>query len=75
MVRAPREPIASQPAPDWPRLPGVMYRHLFPFLPQQAGLQGSLLIVERFQEVSQCDLVSAARVTIRFVKPILSGMG
>jgi hypothetical protein len=52
-----------------------MYSHLYPLLPQQAWLQGSLLIVEHFQEVSQCDLATAARIKIRSVKPVLSGFG
>jgi len=52
-----------------------MRPHLFPLLPQQAWLQGSLPIVERVQKVSQCDLATAALIKIRSVKPFLSGMG
>jgi len=48
---------------------------MYPLLPQQAWLQGSLLIVERGQEVSQCDLATAAFISIRSSKPFLSGFG
>ncbi len=76
-MTVPREPIANQPEPDRVigRAPGFMRRHLYPFLPQKAWLQGSLLIVERFQEVSRCDLATAALIKIRSVKPLLSGFG
>lgn len=74
-MTVPRAQIASRPEPRRPRLPGFMHTHLHPLLPQQAWLQGSLLIVERLQEVSQCDLATAARIKIRSVKPVLSGMG
>jgi len=57
------------------RPPRFAYPHLYPLLPQQAWLQGSLLIVERSQKVSQCDLATAARIKIRSVKPFLSGLG
>jgi hypothetical protein len=66
VVTVPREPIANQREPGrvFGRPPRFMRPHLYPLLPQQAWLQGSRLIVERFQEVSQCDLATAARVKI-----------
>jgi hypothetical protein len=76
-VTVPRELIAGQPEPGrvFGRAPRFMRPYLYPFLPQQAWLQGRLLIVERFQEVSQCDLATAALTEIRSVKPVLSGFG
>lgn len=74
-MTVPRVPIAGQPGPRRPRLPGFLHAHLYPLLPQGAWLQGSLLIVARFQEVSQCDLATATRIKIRSVKPFLSWMG
>jgi hypothetical protein len=52
MVTAVREPIVNQPEPGrvFGRPPRFMRPYLYPFLPQQAWLQGSLLIVERFPE-------------------------
>jgi hypothetical protein len=76
-VRVPREPIANRPEPRrvFGGPPWSKRSHFYPLLPQQAWLQGSLLIVERFQEVSQCDLATAALIKIRAVKPLLSGIG
>jgi hypothetical protein len=76
-VSVPREPIAGQPEPGrvFGRSNRFMPRYLYPLLPQRAWLQGSVLIVERCQEVSQCDLANAALVKIRSVKPLLSGIG
>lgn len=72
-----REPIANQPEPGrvFGRLPRFMRPHMYPLLPQQAWLQGSLLVVGRRQGVSQCDLATAAFISIRTAKPLLSGFG
>jgi hypothetical protein len=87
MVTVPWEPIARQPEPgrSFGRPPRFMRAHLYPLLPQQAWLQGSVLIVQRaqktsqfdlgLQEHSQCDLATAALIKIRTIKPLLSGFG
>jgi hypothetical protein len=43
---------------------------LFPFQPQQAWLDGSVLIVEYQQTVRQCDLRTASRIGIRIAHTI-----
>jgi hypothetical protein len=87
MVTVPWEPIARQPEPGrvFGRPPRFMRAHLYPLLPQQAWLQGSVLIVQRTREASQsdldieehrqCDLATAALIKIRTIKPMLSGFG
>ena len=87
MVTVPWEPIARQPEPGrvFGRPPRFMRAHLYSLLPQQAWLQGSVLIVQRIREASQndlgldeasqCDLATAALIKIRYIKPLLSGFG
>jgi hypothetical protein len=56
-----REPIGGLPG----RRQGRFDAPLYPFQPQQAWLQGSVLIVEFNGESATCDLVTAARIRIR----------
>ncbi len=65
-----RQQIGDQPEPR--RVFGGSIAAICPLLPQQAWLQGSLLIVERDGEVRQCDLVTAARIKVRSVPPFIN---
>jgi hypothetical protein len=65
-----RQQIGGQPEPR--RLFGGSFTAICPLLPQQAWLEGSLLIVERGGKVSQCDLVAAARIKVRSVPPLIN---
>ncbi len=56
-------PIGGIPAP-W-RKAKFRPTTLYPFLPQQAWLDGSVLIVEYQHRVRQCDLRTASRIRIR----------
>ena len=58
---SPREPIGGLPG----RRQGRFDAPLYPFQPQQAWLQGTVLIVEFSHESAECDLVTAARIRIR----------
>lgn len=58
---SPREPIGGLPG----RRQGRFDAPFYPFQPQQAWLQGSVLIVEFNGESASCDLVTAARIRIR----------
>jgi len=58
---SPREPIGGLPG----RRQGRFGAPLYPFQPQQAWLQGTVLIVEFNHESAACDLVTAARIRIR----------
>jgi hypothetical protein len=60
-VVSPREPIGGLPG----RRQGRFDAPLYPFQPQQAWLQGTVLIVEFNHESAECDLVTAARIRIR----------
>lgn len=57
----PREPIGGLPG----RRQGRFEAPLYPFQPQQAWLQGTVLIVEFNHESAECDLLTAARIRIR----------
>jgi hypothetical protein len=57
----PREPIGGLPG----RRQGRFGAPLRPFQPQQAWLQGTVLIVEFNHESYQCDLITAARIRMR----------
>ena len=76
-MTVPRVPIARQPEPGrvFGRVPRFMQSYAYPLLPQEAWLQGSVLIVDRFPEVSWCDLATAALIKIRSAKPFFSGFG
>lgn len=65
-----RQPIGDQPEPRG--VFGGNFTVICPLLPQQAWLEGSLLIVERGGEVSQCDLATAARIIIRIAPPLIA---
>lgn len=65
-----RQSIGDQPEPR--RLFGGSFAAICPLLPQQAWLQGSRLIVERGQEVRQCDLATAARIKVRTIPPFIN---
>jgi hypothetical protein len=56
-----REPIGGLPG----RRQGRFEAPLYPFQPQQAWLQGSMLTVEFNGESATCDLATAARIRIR----------
>jgi hypothetical protein len=56
-----REPIGGLPG----RRQGRFDAPFYPFQPQQAWLQGSMLTVEFNGESATCDLVTAARIRIR----------
>jgi hypothetical protein len=58
---SPREPIGGLPG----RRQGRFDAPLYPFQPQQAWLQGSVLTVESNGESATSDLVTAARIRIR----------
>jgi hypothetical protein len=58
---SPREPIGGLPG----RRQGRFDAPLYPFQPQQAWLQGTVLIVEFNHESAECDLVTAARIRMR----------
>jgi hypothetical protein len=58
---SPREPIGGLPG----RRQGRFDAPLYPFQPQQAWLQGSVLTVKFKGESATCDLVTAARIRIR----------
>ena len=58
---SPRELIGGLPG----RRQGRFEAPLYPYQPQQAWLQGSVLIVEFNGESATCDLVTAARIRIR----------
>jgi hypothetical protein len=58
---SPREPIGGLPG----RRQGRFDAPFYPFQPQQAWLQGSVLTVEFNGESATCDLVTAARIRIR----------
>ena len=58
---SPREPIGGLPG----RRQGRFDAPFYPFQPQQAWLQGSILTVEFNGESAMCDLVTAARIRIR----------
>jgi hypothetical protein len=60
-VVRPREPIGGLPG----RRQGRYEAALYPFQPQQAWLQGTVLIVDFNHESAECDLVTAARIRIR----------
>jgi hypothetical protein len=60
-VISPREPIGGLPG----RRQGRFDAPFYPFQPQQAWLQGTVLIVEFNHESAECDLVTAARIRIR----------
>jgi hypothetical protein len=60
-VISPREPIGGLPG----RRQGRFEAPLYPFQPQQAWLQGTVLIVDFNHESAECDLVTAARIRIR----------
>ena len=60
-MRALREPIGGLPG----RRPGPLGGSLYPYQPQQAWLQGSVLIVEFSQVTAECDLLTAAKLRIR----------
>lgn len=60
-VISPREPIGGLPG----RRQGRFDAPFYPFQPQQAWLQGAVLIVEFNHESAECDLVTAARIRIR----------
>lgn len=65
-----RQQIGGQPEPR--RVFGGSFAAICPLLPQQAWLQGSVLIVERDGEVRQCDLATAARIKVRSVLPFIN---
>lgn len=65
-----RQQIGDQPEPR--RVFGGSSAAICPLLPQQAWLQGTLLIVERDGEVRQCDLATAARIKVRSVPPFIN---
>jgi hypothetical protein len=65
-VTGKRLPIGDVPGPRWRFRPA----HLFPFQPQQAWLEGSVLSVEYKQKVRQCDLLTASRIDIRIANTI-----
>jgi len=56
-----REPIGGLPG----RRQGRFDAPLYPFQPQRAWLQGTVLIVEFNHQSAECDLVTAARIRIR----------
>lgn len=60
-VISPREPIGGLPG----RRQGRFDAPLYPFQPQQAWLQGTVLIVDFNHESAECDLATAARLRIR----------
>ena len=60
-VISPREPTGGLPG----RRQGRFDAPLYPFQPQQAWLQGTVLIVDFNHESVECDLVTAARIRIR----------
>jgi hypothetical protein len=60
-VISPREPIAGLSG----RRQGRFDAPFYPLQPQQAWLQGTVLIVEFNHESDDCDLVTAARIRIR----------
>ena len=61
LVISPRVPIGGLPG----RRQGRFDAPFYPFQPQQAWLQGTVLIVEFNHESAECDLVTAARIRIR----------
>jgi hypothetical protein len=68
---SPREPIGGLQG----RRQGRFEAPLFPFQPQQAWLQGSMLTVEFNGESATCDLVTATRLRIRARPvPVFSGL-
>jgi len=60
-VISPREPIGGLPG----RRQGCFDAPLYPFQPQQAWVQGTVLIVDFNHESVECDLVTAVRIRIR----------
>lgn len=58
---SPREPIGGLPG----RRQGRFDAPFYPFQPQLAWMQGSMLTVEFNVESATCDLVTAARIRIR----------
>lgn len=63
-------PIGGQP--EAARLVAGGPKFLYPFLPQRAWLEGSMLTVESGQGVGRCDLASAAQIALRSVPPFIS---
>jgi hypothetical protein len=68
VVTGERVPIGGRPEPGrvFGRVPHVLY----PFLPQRAWLEGSVLTVEGRQGTRRCDLASASKIAFRYVPPI-----
>lgn len=65
VVTGERVPIGGQPEPR--RLFGMHPPFLYPFLPQRAWLEGSVLTVEYKQAVRRCDIALASKIALRRV--------